>query len=126
MEITQNIADAKFVITGYEPGCVLINNEPYRQSLIISPESLISPWEAIDVSDLSESTLAPIFASQPEIVLIGTGKKLILPEPRIIALFAHHRIGLETMNTNAACRTYGILVAERRKAMAGIIFPNIN
>jgi uncharacterized protein len=122
MDITQDFADAKYIITGYKPGCVLINNEPHQHSFITSPESLITPWEVTDIKDLNEATLSPILKDQPEIMIIGTGETLVLPEPKIIALFAQHRIGLETMNTGAACRTYGILIAEGRNATAGIIF----
>ncbi len=125
MDITQDFADSNFVITGYNPGCVLINNEPYTQSLIVNSETLITPWEVTGISDLNESTLATIIKDQPEIVILGTGESLQLPAPKIIALFAQHRIGLEFMNTGAACRTHGILTAEGRKATAAIIFPKI-
>jgi len=123
MDFTQDFADANYIITGYEPGNVFINNLIHQQSLIISPDSLISPWEVADVSQLNEASLASVLENQPEIMIIGTGETLVLPEPKIIALFAQHRIGMEAMNTSAACRTYGILVAEGRKATAGIIFP---
>lgn len=122
MDITQDFADANFIITGYKSDCVLINHEPHQQSFIISPESLLASWEVTDVSHLNEVTLASILDNPPEIMLIGTGDTLVLPDPKIIALFAQHQIGLETMNTSAACRTYGILIAEGRKAAAGIIF----
>ncbi len=123
MDITQDFADANFIITGYEPGSIFINNEPYQHSLIVNPDSLLSPWEVNDISDLNETTLSKIFEDRPEIVILGTGETLVLPEAKIISLFAHHRIGLEFMNTSAACRTYGILIAESRKATAAIISP---
>lgn len=124
MEITQDFCDAKFIITGYKAGSVMINNEPHLKSLIIGPELLISPWNVTKPSDLDENNLEIIIQQNPEIVIFGTGEKLVLPDPKIIALFAQHGIGLESMNTMAACRTYGILIAEGRKAIAGIIFPN--
>lgn len=123
MDITQDFADAKFIITGYKPGCVFINNEPHQNSFITSPDSLITPWDVINIKQLSKATLASVLKDRPEIMIIGTGDTLVLPEPEIIALFAQHQIGIETMNTSAACRTYGILIAEGRKATAGIIFP---
>ncbi len=123
MDITQDFADAKYTITGYRSDCVMINNEPHYQSLIISPESLISPWEVTHISQLDETASATILHQQPEIAIIGTGEHLALPDPKIIALFAQHQIGLETMNTSAACRTYGILIAEGRKATAAVILP---
>ena len=122
MDITQDIADAKYTITSYNADCIFVNKEPYHQSLLICPESLISPWDVSELSQLNETTLTPIIQYQPEIVIIGTGDQLVLPEPKVIAYFAKHKIGLETMNTPAACRTYGILAAEARKVMTGIIF----
>ena len=122
MDIKQDFTDSNFVITGYEPGRVFINKEAHHQSLIISPDSLVSPWEVTNVTQLNETTLVSILDSNPEIVIIGTGETLILPDPKIIALFAQNQIGLEAMNTGAACRTYGVLVAEGRKATAAIIF----
>ena len=121
MDFTQDIADARYIITGYTSECVLVNNEPYNKSLIIAPDTLIPSWEIDDVSQLNKNNLRQIIQQRPEIVLIGTGEELVLPEPKMIAYFAQHQIGLETMNTQAACRTYGILAAEKRKVMAGII-----
>ena len=123
MSLTQDFSDASFIITGYQTDCVLVNNEPHSQSLVISPNKLITAWEINDIHQLNEENLVSIFNLQPEIVLIGTGNQLIFPEPKILALFAQHEIGLETMNTCAACRTYGILTAEGRKAAAALIFP---
>jgi len=123
MDITQDINEAKYSITGYETDCVFINQEPYKQSLIISPDSLITDWEVMNLTQLNNENLIQFITYQPEIVIIGTGEKLVLPDPKIIAFFAQHRIGFETMNTAAACRTYGILAAEARKIMVGIVFP---
>ena len=124
MSLTQDFADANFIITGYRADCVLINNEPHSQSLIICPDKLIAPWKVTNVNQLHEDNLAAIIKMQPEVVLLGTGHQLILPHPRIIALFVQHKISFEAMNTHAACRTYGILVAERRRAAAALIFPD--
>lgn len=121
MDITQDIADAKYTITGYNDDCIFVNDEPYRQSLIVSPDSLITPWEVSRADQLNEENLAQVIRALPEIVIIGTGEKLVLPDPKIIAYFAQYQIGLETMNTPAACRTYGVLAAEARKVMVAII-----
>jgi len=124
MSLTQDFTEASFMITGVQPGCVMINNKAYSQSLVVSSDKLMIPWKVTHVDQLNENNLAAIFKAQPEIVLIGTGDQLILPEPKILALFAQQKIGLETMSTSAVCRTYGILVAEGRKASAAIIFSD--
>ena len=64
-----------------------------------------------------------IIQLKPEIVLLGTGIKLNLPDPKFIAYFAQQGIGFEAMSTDAACRTYGILTAEGRKTVAALILP---
>jgi uncharacterized protein len=124
MEFTQDFAQANYLITGYASDHVLINNEPHHHSVIIGPDYLDSPWNVSSVSELNELNLEAIFQQNPEIVILGTGGTLILPQPEIIALFAHNHIGLEPMSTPAACRTYGILLAEGRNVMAGIILSN--
>ena len=123
MSLTQDFADVNYIITGFETGLVLINNEPYTQSVIICPDQLIAPWGITNVDQLNEENLSEIVMLQPELVIIGTGEHVKFPDAKIIAWFAQQQIGLETMNTYAACRTYGILVAEGRRAVAALILP---
>lgn len=122
MSLTQDIDDSNYIITGYQPGCVLINHESYSQSLIICPDKLVTPWEVTHIDQLNKTTLTEVFDLKPEVVLLGTGEQLLLPNPKILALFSDYKIGLETMSTNAACRTYGILTSEGRRTAAAIIF----
>ena len=122
MNLTQDFASANYIITGFRKGAVLINDEPHSKSLIVCPDTLISPWEVTHVDQLNETSLAGIVKLQPEVVLLGTGDKAIFPEAKIIAMFAQQHIGFEVMNTQAACRTYGVLIAEGRKAAAALIY----
>jgi len=122
MSLTQDITNANYIITGYQPGCVLINHEPYSQSLIVCPDKLITPWKVTDIDQLNETNLSEIFDLKPEVVLLGTGEQLLLPNPQILVLFSNYKIGLEMMNTNAVCRTYGILTSEGRRIAAAFIF----
>lgn len=123
MALTEDILDAKYVITGYKPGCVIINKEAYTQSVIVCPNSIISPWIVTDISQFTEESADTIVQLKPEVILLGTGEQLNLPDPKIIAYIAKFGIGFEAMCTDAACRTYGILIAERRRAVAGLIIP---
>lgn len=125
MSLTEDIIDAKYVITGYQPGCIMINSEAYTQSVIVCPSSIISPWTMTDITQFNKETAEEILHLNPEVVLFGTGEQLILPDPKFIAYFAKHEVGFEVMSTDAACRTYGILVSEGRKAAAALIVPNV-
>lgn len=122
MSLTQDIDDSNYIITGYKSGCVLINHESYSKSLIICPDKLITPWKVTHIDQLNETTLTEVFDLKPEVVLLGTGEQLLLPNPKILALFSDYKIGLEAMSTNAACRTYGILTSEGRRTAAAFIF----
>jgi len=122
MSLTEDITDANYSITGYKPNCVLINHKPYSESLIVCPDTLITSWDVTNIEQLDKTRLANIFDLEPEVVLFGTGEHLILPNPKILALFSKHNIGIETMSTYAVCRTYGILTSEGRRTVAAFIF----
>ena len=51
----------------------------------------------------------------PEVVIFGSGSRLRFPHPRLTAQLAKQRIGVETMDFGAACRTYNILMSEGRR-----------
>ena len=124
MDLTQDIADSSFVITGYQTGRVLVNDKPYSKSLIVSPERLISAWEITSIRQLDKACFSTILDVQPEIVLVGSDEPGIFPGGEVLAWLAQQKIGLECMNMNAACRTYGILVSEGRRVAAALIFPD--
>ncbi len=126
MSLTQDFADASYIITGYQADHVLINDEPHMKSLIICPDELITTWDITHVKQLNKDNVNTIIKLKPEIVLLGTGEQAVFPEAKIIALFAKYHIGIETMSTHAACRTYGLITAEGRRAAAGLIFPSKN
>jgi uncharacterized protein len=75
------------------------------------------------LDQLDAQNLAPIFESQPAVVLLGTGPRQQFPDARIFGLFGERGIGLEVMDNGALCRTFNILVAEDRAVTAAIILP---
>lgn len=81
------------------------------------PESLM-PWSP---PTLEGDSLAALLSLPVEILLLGTGRSLRFPEPRVLVDFRMRGIGLEVMDTPAACRTYNILLAEGRKVGAALI-----
>jgi uncharacterized protein len=58
---------------------------------------------------------------EPEVVLLGTGRKQAFPAPRLLKTFYQRGIGFEAMTTEAACRTFNVLVSEGRTAVAALI-----
>ena len=100
------------LVTGTGPGWVRIGNDEHRQSLVLTGDT-ITPGFAPDGFDaLTEADFERLLATSPDIVLLGTGATQRFLHPRITAPLHRAQVGLEVMDTRAACRTYNILVAE--------------
>ncbi len=121
MPLTEDRITSRYSISAYNSDQVVINQQAYRQSLILSPESIHFPWPVQSIDDLDESSLQIVLEMHPTVVLLGTGQQQQFPDPVIFALFGQQGIGLEVMNTGALCRTFNILVAEDREVVAAII-----
>jgi uncharacterized protein len=110
------------LIRSYASGEVRIAELVQHAPCIVTADQLILDWPARDVATLSAADLEPVFALQPDVVLLGTGAKQIFPAGTVRQAFAARRIGLEVMDLGAACRTYNILVQEERR-VAAVLFP---
>lgn len=110
------------VFTGYGRGYVKVNGQRYERSLVVTPERIIENWPASRFEHLAASHFEFLLALKPEIVLLGTGATLRFPSPALSRCLATARVGLEVMDTNAACRTYNILAAEGRNVAIAILF----
>jgi len=106
--------------TGYGPGYVEVNRERHAGSVIVSGDRLM-PWSARSAQEVTRADIAPIVALAPEIVLIGTGSAFVFPDPASLADLHASRVGVEVMDTQAACRTYNILLGEGRNVVAALI-----
>ena len=87
---------------------------------VLSPMELVKDWSPLEYSELSAEHLDEIYAMKPEIILLGTGLKQIFPPAEILRRLAKEQIGFEIMDTQAACRTFNILMAEDRTVVAGL------
>ena len=108
-------------ITGYGAGYVQINQNRHAGSLIVLPTRLIENWRPRTFADLAAEDFAGLAALEVEIVLLGTGEQLRFPHPQLTRALMEKRIGLETMSTAAACRTYNILMGEGRAVAAALL-----
>ncbi len=108
-------------ITGYGPGYVQVNQVRHAGSLIVLPDRLIEAWRPQSFDDLGPEDFTELAELAVEIVIIGTGEKLRFPHPKITQALTRRRIGLESMSTAAACRTYNILMGEGRAVAAALL-----
>ncbi|MGZ9032439.1 MAG: Mth938-like domain-containing protein [Burkholderiaceae bacterium] len=120
MKLHADAPTALNTVTAYGPGFIEINNVRHATALVLTPVS-VSPWAATSFEALAEADFERLHALDPEVVLLGTGSRQRFPHPRLSRALVEARIGLEVMDTSAACRTYNILMAEGRKVVAALI-----
>ena len=123
MKFERDDAQGRNTFTGYGDGHVVVNGKRHAASLVVSGDRLITDWPAASVESLTADHLAAIVELAPEIVLLGTGAKFTFPDPSLLAPLYKAGIGVEVMDTPAACRTYNILLAEGRNVVAALIVP---
>ncbi len=108
------------VIRGYDAGLVRVQEAEYRHSVIVTGDR-IADWAPQDFGELQPEHFAQIAALRPEVVLLGTGTRLRFPQPALARALIEANIGMEAMDTGAACRTYNILLAEGRNVAAALL-----
>jgi uncharacterized protein len=109
------------VVTGTGPGWVRVGQAEYRGNLVLLPDTVVPEWAPYGFDALAEADFASLLAYGPEIVLLGTGLAQRFVHPRLLQPLAAAHVGVETMDTRAACRTFNILVAEDRRVAAALI-----
>ena len=93
----------------------------YNSSIIVSAKQVIPDWPVNSVENITEQHLVKVLDLQPELVLIGTGARQAFLPPWQMMYFYSRNIGIEVMTTDAACRTFNVLVAESRNVVAALI-----
>jgi uncharacterized protein len=112
---------AAYQIHAYKPGFIQVNQETLTHSVIISPTKLITDWPPQTLAELLAEDLRIILTLKPTILLIGTGATLTFPAVELYGELLNQGIGVEIMDTSAACRTYNALTAESRNVIAALI-----
>lgn len=121
MQLTRETSPAN-VIRAWEPGRIRVLERWIEGNVIVSADRLIEGWSA-ELLAVTAGDLHEAIALNPEIILLGTGPELTLPDTELMAELAEQRIGLEVMSTPAACRTYNVLVHEQRRVVAVLLNP---
>lgn len=121
MKLHADRPSALNTVTGYGPGSIAVNEVTYPHSVWMAPEGPVRAWDVRSMEALEERALTDIMALRPDILILGTGARQQFPAPALARRLREARIGLEVMDTQAACRTYNILMAEGRNVVAALI-----
>ena len=107
-------------ISGHGPGWIGVAGEKITHSVIIGSRGERLAWAA-SFEDLGPEHFETLAGMGVEVVIFGSGSRIRFPKPQWLAALGERRIGLETMDTAAACRTYNILAQEGRVVAAALI-----
>ena len=118
-----HLADAPDLnlFTAYDSDYVAVNHRRFQMSLIVLPDRIVEDWPPHSFEALAAPHFEALLEFNPEIVLLGTGSALRFPHPRLTQALIQAHIGVEVMDTPAACRTYNILASEGRRVAAALI-----
>ncbi len=104
-----------------ESGAITVGNQRLCENFALTTDEVLDDWQASVIEELTENDFKPLIASAPELILLGTGTKPIFPPRELVFSLARQGIGLEAMDTAAACRTFNILISEGRRVAAVMI-----
>ncbi len=108
------------LIAAYGDNYIQIREQRHQDSLILLPDA-ITDWPVPAFSALTAAHLTQLLQYGPELVLLGTGRRHRLPPAALYGDLVNAGVGLESMDTGAACRTYNILAADGRRVAAALI-----
>jgi uncharacterized protein len=112
---------AAYQVRGYKPGTIQVNELTYNCSVVVSADTLIADWPPQKLGELTRLHLDAIIKLKPAILLLGTGAVLEFPALEVYGDLINLGIGVEIMNTSAACKTYNALTSENRNVVAALI-----
>jgi len=108
-------------ITAYGPGWVQVGSEKITHSFVLGSRGERFDWACQRFEDLTASHFDQLAQLQPELVIFGSGERLRFVQPALAQALIQRQIGLETMDSQAACRTYNILAAEGRYVAVALL-----
>ncbi len=121
MEFNLELPQNQFFIRSVSEKGICVHKDYYTSPFIISGERIVPDWGVGSIDDINEENLQKIFDLQPEVILIGTGKTQMFLPPATQVHFFRRNFGFEVMTTDAACRTFNVLVSEGRRVVAALL-----
>lgn len=109
------------VIRAYAPGRINVSDTLLTKSFIVAADRLMEDWPPQVFEDIRKEHLDAALALEPEILIIGTGKQQHFLAGELMAALGKGGMGVEVMDTAAACRTYNVLLSEDRKVVAALL-----
>jgi uncharacterized protein len=122
VDLTPLIPQGRQVIDGYGPGRYRVGGQVYESAILVLPtRTVVWPVAALGAVTTESLAEAVAVAGEVELLLLGTGLRLLPPPAGLRAGLRAAGIALEPMDSGAACRTYNVLMAEGRLVAAALL-----
>ena len=121
MKFQADLPSRPNVVSAVHPDRIGVGSVVWRESVLLPWQGEVQAWAPAGFDGLRLEDFEAIAALQPELVLLGTGSRQRFPKPALLRPLMARRIGIETMNTAAACRTYNVLLSEDRAVVAALL-----
>ena len=124
MKLQAERTEGSNAISRHGPGGVAVNGVEHTQSVVVPWTGEVLNWNVSSFDELTAAHFEFLAALKPELVIFGSGARLRFAKPALLRPLMDARIGVETMDSAAACRTYNVLLAESRSVVAALIFES--
>ena len=121
MKLHHSNQDGLNIIRAYTDNSVTINEETFTRSVVVQAHYLEPTWLPQSIDEIDSAAIRELAKLDTEIILLGTGQKQHFPDRRLFVSLYDNNIGIEVMDTPAACRTYNILLEEGRAVTAALL-----
>ncbi len=121
MHFAREDCSSPLLIRACARGEITIGDQRYQHSLIVTSQEVIPHWRPSSCEELESGDFDTLRSLQPEVILLGTGERLQFPASRLTVSLLEAGIGMEVMDTAAACRTFNILLSEGRQVVAALL-----
>ena len=122
MRLSLDDSGQRFVIRGFTESSVRVNHDEYFKSFLLTPERIVSDLSFKTVSELAPASLNELMIDDPEVLIVGTGPRTLRASAAVQAAFLRAGVGIEFMDTGAACRTFTVLASELRRVSLLVLF----
>jgi uncharacterized protein len=117
--------DGVNTIVRHEGTRVWVGSEAHGGNVVVPWRGLVRPWSATSFEAMRAADFDTLLEDNPEVVIFGSGTRLRFPKPALLRGLIERRIGVESMDTAAACRTYNVLVSEGRTVVAALLLEPV-
>jgi len=125
MKLFQSQGPAFQVIAAYDETGVMINGVRFSESLLILPDAAPVLWPVSGFDRLAVHDFLPVLASQPELLIVGTGMRQRFMPPHLLVELGAGKMGVESMRNPAACRTFNLLLSEGRRVALALFMEDM-